>query len=69
MSTPIEKVHAGLEAADAALGLGQRIASALGLGSPEVRARRLRSRAAALRARAAVASTRGNNVLRLGLSP
>jgi hypothetical protein len=59
MSTPIDKIAAGLEAANAALTLGERLASAFGLGNPQVRARRLRSRAAALRARAAVLTTRG----------
>ena len=61
MTTPIDKVNAGLETADAALSLGQRIASALGLGDSEVRARWLRSRAAALRARAAVLTIRGKD--------
>jgi hypothetical protein len=61
MSTPIDKLNAGLEAAGAALSLGQRIASALGLGDAALRARRLRSRAAALRARAAVLTVRGKD--------
>jgi hypothetical protein len=61
MSTPIDKLNAGLQTADAALSLGQRIASALGIGDSEVRARRLRSRAAALRARAAVLTARGKH--------
>lgn len=59
MST-LDKVNAGLQAADAALTLVDRL-GALNVGSPQTRARRLRSRAAALRTRAAVASTRGNH--------
>lgn len=56
----LDKIGAGLKAADAALTLVDRLV-ALNLGNPESRARRLRSRAAALRARAAVASTRGKD--------
>ena len=55
--TRFNKVNAGLQTADAGLTLAQRVATALGLGSPEVSARRLRSRAATLRARAAVLTT------------